>query len=310
MSNSNIKAVLDSNPKIFKPILYTTYHTITKYILNIVYEDETTKEVELITNDQNKIYRVTFKRNGELITVTGAISNIHIIPECNMMCDLPNNIMDGKDLLIEIDCSSRYKCDKVTFYLKDIRDIIDLTNEQSDESEEDTNIPHTIYPIYLNGYSCDNVIPCKVFEDNGIFKINLSSQITKLGIPLTKDQYSDFDIFTLDFDPEISLIKPKENETTDNVILNIPEELLDGEITLILRYFITEVNHAVFDEFIIIPSKEIIEIDDSKSELTRAVSTQDTQYLGDGIKPALGVGGTPGYKEYKNKKSYNDSVLE
>lgn len=306
IEDKTLSITIDSNPKTFKPILYTTYGSMIKYILHIVYEDESSKDIELDPNNTNKLYKITFKRDGKLITVTGVIRNIFQISECNKMCDFANKIIDSEDLLIEVDCSDQYKCNKVRFYLKDIRDIVEVSNTDN----EDKELPYTTYPIYLNGYTCDKVIQCEVFKENEVYKINLSSKITKLGVPLNRDQYSDFDIFVLDFDPEITIVESEDDETNNNVLLTIPEELLNNKFTLILRYFVTEINHAVFDEFTILPI--INEENDSEQEiiLTRAVTTQDTQYLGDGIKPALGVGMTPGYKEYRNKKSYNESVLE
>ena len=311
MSNNieeKLSVVIDSNPKTLKPILFTTYDSVTKYNLHIVYEDETSKDIELVQGDKTRPYKFIFKREGRLITAIG-VPTIHEINECNKMCDFANKIMDSNDLLIELDCSSEYECTKVRFYLKDVRDIVDLANEPI-ENPEEVDEQHTIYPIYLNGYSCKTIVPCTVSEKDGIFTTIISSQVTKLGEPLSKNDYSDFDIFTLDFDPEIIKMYSAD-ETVEKVGLTIPEELLDTQITLIVRYFINEINHPVFDEFTIFPSKIAYDADNGASQpiLTRAVSTQDMQYLGDGLKPALGVGITPGYKEYRNKKSYNDSVL-
>ena len=306
-----LSVTIDNNLKTFKPILFSTYESITKYNIHINYEDESVKDIELVQGDKDRLYTFTFKHNGKLITKTG-VPKIHEINECNKMCDFVNKIMDSNDLLIELDCSGEYECSKVRFYLKDVRDIIDLANEPIEEPGKDDNIKHTIYPIYLNNHSCKDIISCKVTEEDGIFSTVLSSQIIKSEKPLSKEDYSDFDIFAFDFDPIVSSIETSEDELIEKVKLVIPEELLDTEITLIVRYFINEINHPVFDEFTIIPSKNIKEdTDDSDiTVLTHAVSTQDMQYLGDGLKPALGVGMTPSYKEYRRKKSYNNSVFD
>lgn len=305
-----LSVTIDTNPRTLKPILFTTYDSITKYNLHIVYEDETTKDIELVQNDKTRPYKFIFKREGRLVTAIG-VPTIHEINECNKMCDFANKIMDSNDLLIELDCSSEYECTKVRFYLKDVRDIVDLINEPIDDTEEGMDENHTLYPIYLNGYSCKDLVPCNVSEKNGIFTTILSSQITKLDAPLSKTDYSDFDIFTLDFDPEV-IPMYSQDETIEKIGLTIPEELIGTQISIIIRYFVNEIDHPVFDEFTILPIKNMIESDNGTTQpvLTRAVSTQDMQYLGDGLKPALGVGVTPGYKEYRNKKSYNNSVLE
>lgn len=307
--DEKLYVVIDSNPKIYKPILYTTYESKTKYDLHIVYEDQTTKDIELVQNDKDRPYKFVFKRDGKLITAVG-VPTVREINECNKMCDFVNKIMDSNDLLIELDCSSEYECNKLRFYLKDVRDIIDI-NEPVKEPEYSPK-EHTIYHMYLNKYSCDTIIPCNVVQKDDIFTATLSLQLTKLGEYLTREQYSDFDIFAFDFDPILTVEDIQEDETVEKVKMIIPEELLDSEITLIVRYFITEIEHPIFDEFVIIPSKATTDEDNESTQtvLTRAVSTQDTQYLGDGLKPALGVGITPGYKEYRNKKSYSDSVLE
>lgn len=307
--DEKLYVVIDSNPETYKPILYATYDSKTKYNLHIVYEDQTTKDIELVQNDKDRPYKFVFKRDGKLITAVG-VPTVREINECNKMCDFVNKIMDSNDLLIELDCSSEYECNKLRFYLKDVRDIIDI-NEPVKEPEYSLK-EHTIYHMYLNKYSCDTIIPCNVVQKDDIFTATLSLQLTKLGEYLTREQYSDFDIFAFDFDPILTVEDIQEDETVEKVKMIIPEELLDSEITLIVRYFITEIEHPIFDEFVIIPSKATTDEDNESTQnvLTRAVSTQDTQYLGDGLKPALGVGITPGYKEYRNKKSYSDSVLE
>lgn len=307
--DEKLYVVIDSNPETYKPILYATYDSKTKYNLHIVYEDQTTKDIELVQNDKDRPYKFVFKRDGKLITAVG-VPTVREINECNKMCDFVNKIMDSNDLLIELDCSSEYECNKLRFYLKDVRDIIDI-NEPVKEPEYSLK-EHTIYHMYLNKYSCDTIIPCNVVQKDDIFTTTLSLQLTKFGEYLTREQYSDFDIFAFDFDPILTVEDIQEDETVEKVKMIIPEELLDSEITLIVRYFITEIEHPIFDEFVIIPSKATTDEDNESTQnvLTRAVSTQDTQYLGDGLKPALGVGITPGYKEYRNKKSYSDSVLE
>lgn len=296
--------VIDSMPVTLKPILYTTYDTHVRYLLTITYEDSTTKQVELVQKDKNRPYKVVFKKEGKLITATG-VPTIKEIRECSRFCDLPNRILDSNDLLIELDCSGTYDCSKVRFYLKDLRHIVDLAKESDDDYDNLLAYDsHTKYPIYLNGFSCMTKIYCKIDEN---YDILLKSQITKFGEPLIRDAYSEFDVFTIDFDLDQTLLDSDDSEITDNIILHIPEELIDKEIKVVIRYFIKEIDHPVFDEFTIIPVKEIEEID-TGSSLSRAVSTQDMQYLGDGLKTALGVGLTPGYKQYRNKKTYDDTV--
>lgn len=307
-NTNEISVTIDSNPITYKPILFTTYDTISKYILNITYEDSTTKTVELVENDKDRPYRIVFKREGKLITATGVPRVIREINECSSFCDFANRIMDSNDLLIELDCSSEYQCTKVRFYLKDIRDIRDLVNEPLEGEEEPVDSNHTMYPIYLNGLSCMDKITCIVDEE---LNTTLYSQITKMGEVLSRDQYSDFTVFTTNPDIIITPIEPEDGDVEDKVSLKVPEELIDTEIKIIIRYFINEMNHPVFDEFTIIPTNKVEEIEPGTYKvLTRAVTTQDTQYLGDGLKPALGVGLTPGYKQYRNKSSYDDSVLE
>ena len=296
-------AVIDVNPKMLKPILFTTYKPVVKYNIEITYEDSTTKTVELVQQDKNRPYKVVFKKEGKLVTAIG-VPRIYEVNESCTFCDFVNTVMDASDLLIELDCSSEFECTKVRFYLKDIRDIVDLAVEgYIEEPVED--IPLTRYPIYLNGFPCTTKIYCKVNED---LTIDLYSQITKIGEPLLRDQYSDFTVFTVDSDAIATVLTDQDTEDKDKFILSVPEELMDTEIKLIIKYFINEINHPVFDEFTIIPVKEI-ESEDDTNVLTRAVTTADMQYLGDGLKTALGVGLTPGYKQYRNSSNYIDSVL-
>lgn len=304
MSNYIEPAVIDSMPVTLKPILYTTYDTHVKYLLNITYEDSTTKQVELVQKDKNRPYKVVFKKEGKLITAIG-VPTIKEVTECSKFCDFPNRILDSNDLLIELDCSETYSCTKVRFYLKDIRDIVDIASESEEDLDklEEYNY-HTKYPIYLNGFTCTTKIYCEVDEDSNIL---LKSQITKFGEPLSKDDYSEFTTFTVDFDLDDKFI---EDEVTDNLLVHIPDELIGRELRLVIRYFVKEIQHPVLDEFIIIPIKPG---ENTEPEVTfttsKAVTTQDTPYLGDGVLPALGTGLTPAYKQYKNKKSYTGSVF-
>lgn len=305
MSNYMEPAIIESGTTFLKPILLTTYDVVTKYNLHIVYEDSTTKDVELVQKDKNRPYKFTFKKEGKLITATG-VPTIKEISECSKFCDFTNRVLDSNDLLIELDCSGTYDCNKVRFYLKDVRDIIDLAIE-GDISEEDKilNHYHQLYPIYLNGFSCKEKIRCKVDDES---RVLLKSLITKVGSKLSSTEYKDFYIIK---DSEIIMSDVTVEEDGENVYLTIPEELIGTEIKLIISYYINEIEHPVFDQFIIIPYiEEQEEIIDTGSKLRRAVSTQDMQYLGDGLKPALGIGLTPAYKQYRNRKSYNDSVME
>lgn len=133
MSNIN-PVIIDTNPVSYKPILFTTYTKEVKYILNIMYEDSTNKLVEVVTNDKNRPYQITFKKDGKLVTATG-IPSIMEIKEHPIFCDAINSILDSSDLLIELDCSSEYESKKEIFYLKDIRDIVDLAIEDNSNIE-------------------------------------------------------------------------------------------------------------------------------------------------------------------------------
>lgn len=307
MPNYIEPAVIDVNPITLKPILFTTYNPVIKYNIEITYEDSTTKTVELVQGDKNRPYKVVFKKEGRLITATG-VPTIREVSESCKFCDFTNRVMDSNDLLIELDCSGTYECTKVRFYLKDIRDIVDLANENNDD-DDDTKVPGetpiTRYPIYLNGLQCTTKIYCRVDED---FNIDLTSLVTKIGEPLHRYQYSDFTVFTVDDNIEVVTPVTQETEFGESFKLIVSEELLNKEIKLIIKYHIYEIEHPVFDEFTIIPFKDKPEPDNKKT-LSRAVSTADTQYLGDGLKSALGVGLTPGYKQYRNSKKYTGSVL-
>lgn len=308
-NGSQLTVIVDSYPVKYKPILFTTYEAVTKYNLHITYEDSTTKTVELVQGDKNRPYRIVFKKDGKLVTATG-VPKIHEISERSKFCDFVNRTMDSNDLLIELDCSSEYECNKVRFYLKDIRDIIDLANEPIENPEDNIEYyPANTYPIYVNGFSCENKIYCPIEDNNNILLLPI---ITKLGEPLTKDQYTTIEFYTNSEYVEHTAVTKGTDDNPDMIAMIISEEGFDTEIKVVIGYYITEINHPVFDVFTIIPTKTAYEGDNGSMQqiLKRAVTTADMQYLGDGLKPALGVGLTPGYKEYKNKKSYKNSVLE
>ena len=294
--------VIDVNPTMLKPILFTTYKANTKYLLNITYEDSTTKQVELVQEDKNRPYKVVFKKEGKLITATG-VPKVYEINESNRFCDFVNRVMDSENLLIELDCSSEYNCTKVKFYLKDIRDIVDLASE-GDDPEIIAGDLISKYPIYVNGFDCRTKIRCLVDDD---LEASLTASITKLGEPLSKDEYTDFDVFVIDDTGNLDAFK-YDNE--GKFVLSVKEYLLNTEVKVVIRYFVTEIDHPVYDEFTIIPFKKSDDDDTNGDTLDRAVSTADMQYLGDGLKPALGVGLTPGYKEYRNSKNTSKSVVE
>lgn len=299
MPNYIKPGIIDVDPTVLKPILFTTYKPITKYLLDIIYEDSTTKQVELVEGDKNRPYKVVFKKEGRLITAIG-VPKVYQISEGNKFCDFVNRVMDSEDLLIELDCSSEYECTKVKFYLKDIRDIIDLSLED-DETDSTTDMISK-YPIYVNGFDCRTKIRCLVDDD---FEVKLNAVITKYGEALLAEEYSGFDAYVIDDSNKINIYKYNDH---GKFVLAVTEDLLDTEITVVIRYFIKEIDHPVYDEFIIIPFKK--SDDDEGKVLSKAVSTQDMQYLGDGLKPALGTGLTPGYKQYRNSKNYSDSVIE
>lgn len=304
-------AVVDMNPVCMKPILFTTYDKSVKYNLTITYEDSTTKTVELVTGDVNRPYKIVFKKEGELITAIGIPKIVYEISEGNKFCDFCNRTMDSNDLLIELDCSIQYNCNRIRFYLKDLRDIVDLSEDPFSETNFQPDVDTSQYRIYLEDVTCDNVIK---YDMSNTSEINLKSCITKLNRVLSKDEYSNFRIFIDDIEAEFSC---KDDtfihiEFKDEYGNNIYENYLNKEFKIIIKYFINELNHSVFDEFTIIPyiKDETTEPEDVMPLLTRAVTTADMQYLGDGLKTALGVGLTPGYKEYRNSKKYNGSVID
>ena len=200
---SYIETTVNSVPTNLKPILFTNYKVITKYDIEITYEDSTTKTVELVQGDKGRPYKFVIKKDGQLLEVTG-VPKIKEISEHRCFCDFANRTLDSNDLLIELDCSSQYECNKVRFYLKDIRDIVDIINEVEEQ--------------------------------------------------------------------------PEEPDTPDGPTGDIQSPIV-GE-------------------------------DEEEFALNRAVTTADTLYLGDGVKPALGIGLTPSYKQYKNSKKYVESAFE
>lgn len=295
---ANIDVVINKIPTSIKPILFTQYDAITKYNLHITYEDSTTKDVEIVQQDKDRPYKFIYKHEGQLLSVIGIPKVYEVRDKCKYV-DFPNQIMASDDLLFDVDCSQYLKCSKARFYLKDIRDIIDLAKEPIEDPDDPMEVyPFTMYPIYLNGYSCQNVIHCKVDDE---LKATLTAKVTKMGEDLSEDDYSDFDIIYVSSPVTID----KESVEVNKVPLVFTEESLDTEIKVILKYFIKEINHPVFDEFTIIASKKEEETDDTNT-LKRAVTTQDPQYLGDGLKTALGADLMPGFKPYKYKDKTED----
>ena len=293
---ANIDVVINKIQTSIKPILFTQYDTITKYMLHITYEDSTTKDVEIVQQDKERPYKFIYKHEGKLLSVIG-IPKVYEIKDKCKFTDFPNQTMASDDLLFDVDCSQFLSCNKVRFYLKDIRDIVDLTKEPIEDPEDPMEVyPFTMYPIYLNGYSCQNVIHCKVDDE---FKVTLTAKVTKLGEDLSEKDYSGFSILSV---PSPVTINGELFEN-NKVPLIFTKESLDTEIKIVLKYYINEIKHPVFDEFTIIASDKDKEETDDKPVPDRAVSTQDPEYLGDGLKPALGSGLTPGFKpyQYKNK---------
>lgn len=290
VEGDNIAVIINGTTKMIKPILFTTYDAVTKYDLHITYEDSTTKDVELVQNCKDRPYKFVYKKDGKLLEAIG-IPKIYEINEGNKFTDFPNKVMDSNDLLFEVDCSTKFDSIKAKFYLKDIRDIIDLANEEIIDPEDPMDIfPVTMYPIYLNSHSCENTI--KIETDDSM-TIILTSEITKMGEPLTEDEYSDFSVLSVSDNDIIYEVTDK-----NKITLYMTEDTLDKEIKIVLKYFIKEINHPVFDEFTILVSKKK---DEEEQVSTRAATTQDMQYLGDGLEPALGSDLTPGYKEYRYK---------
>lgn len=111
-----------------KPIILTDYKAYTKYDITLNYEDDTVKHIELVPEDSNRPYKFIFKKDAKLYEVIG-IPRVVEINEATKYCDFPNRIMDSKDLLFDVDISDKFHSDTVRFYLKDVRDMIDLVNE-------------------------------------------------------------------------------------------------------------------------------------------------------------------------------------
>lgn len=295
IEENNSSTIVSGNTVIIKPILFATYTAITKYNIDITYEDSTVKNVELVQNDKDRLYKFTYKKDGKLLSIIG-VPSVYEINEGNKFTDFTNKIMDSSDLLFVVDGSSKYESIKAKFYLKDIRDIIDLSKESLPDPEDPMGIiPITQYPIYLNNHSCENIIKVLVGDD---LLAKLTFEITKMGDPLSNEEYSDFTVLSVS-DQNIIY----ESTETNKVDLHMTEETLDKEIKIIVKYFIKEINHPVFDEFTIICSKQEI-IEDDSEETLRVATTQDAQYLGDGLQTGLNDSLTPGYQEYqyKNKK--------
>lgn len=308
----NFTVVSDTNPNsMLKPILFADYTTETKYTINITYEDATTKSVELVQGNTDRPYKVVYKKEGQLLTVTG-VPKVYEINESSRYCDFVNRTMDSKDLLIEMDCSDMYNCNKARFYLKDIRDIVDLATEglieepEEDNTTEEDNTAevvfsefHSLYPMYVQGKSCYDVVKCKVDEN---YKVTLISQITKLGKELLYSEYSDFTVISAEYPVMVDyMVMPEPNK----IPLVFTEDSMDKDIKVIIKYFIKEINHSVFEEFTIractgsIEDEEEIPIS-SVLAMNKAASTQTTQYRGDNIEKALDIDYTPGYKEYRD----------
>lgn len=296
VEGDNIEVVVSGTKTMLKPILFTTYESETKYNLHITYEDSTTKDVELVQNCKDRPYKFVYKKEGKLLQSIG-IPKIYEINEGNKYVDFPNKVMDSSDLLFVVDCSNKYECIKTKFYLKDIRDIVDIAIEGEDPNDPMDIFPITTYPIYLNGYSCQNIIKLKV-DDTMI--TTLTPEITKMGEPLTSEDYSDFSVIAIS-DQDIIYEVGEDNVIT----VYMTEATLDKEIKITVRCFIKEINHPIFDEFVFTVSKKSDDDteEDTGYSLRRAVSTQDMQYLGDGLETGLGNDLTPGFKPYRYRKS-------
>ena len=292
---SYIATTIDSNPTMLKPILFTDYKAVTKYNLKITYEDSTFKNVELVQNDTSRPYKITYKKEGQLFTVIG-IPKVYEINEGSKYCDFVNRTLDSKDLLFEMDCSEKFQCTKARFFLKDIRDIIDIVAEGYNEDPDDNMEVglFTMYPIYLHEHSCQNTIHCTVDDE---LKVTLIARVTKMGETLAEDEYSDFTILSV---TSPVIVDPDAEPEANKVPLIFTEESLDTEIKVILKYFVKEINHPVFDEFTIVASKKK---EDEGEVVYEAVTSQDMKYLGDNVDVLLDLDLTPGYKEYRNKKN-------
>lgn len=300
VEGDNIAVVVDGSKTFIKPILFTTYDSETKYNLHITYEDSTTKEVEVVQNCMGRPYKFIYKKEGKLLSSIG-IPKIYEINEGNKYVDFPNKVMDSSDLLFVLDCSEKFQHSEIKFYLKDIRDIIDLANEEDPDDPMEI-FPVTTYPIYLNNHSCENTIKLYVTKDN--MDVTLTPTITKLGDPLSKDDYSDCNIIKISEDIVFDI------NDDGSFKLHMTDETVDKEFKVTIRCYIKEIKHPVFDEFTILVEKKdnIVDIDTDNTDLLRAITTQDTQYLGDGALERIGNDLTPGFKPYKyqTKKEHRD----
>lgn len=248
IEENNTIVLLNTNTTTIKPILFTNYTSETKYTLNITYEDSTTKTVELVQKDVERPYKFIYKKEGKLETVTG-IPTVYEINENSKFCDFVNKTMDSEDLLFIVDCSDKYQLKSVKFYLKDIRDIVDIVTESlEDEEEENQNISiplsqYTLYPILLNGKKYNEVVECTV---NNELKVTLSASITKNNDILESDKYSGFRVLSVEspamFDYTTTL-------QFNMVPLIFTEESLNREIKVIIGYFVNEIGHPIFEEF-------------------------------------------------------------
>lgn len=295
IEGDNIEVIVNGNKTMIKPILFTTYDSITTYNLHITYEDDTSKDVELVQKCKDRPYKFIYKKEGKLLESTG-IPTIYEINEKSKYTDFANTVMDSNDLLFIVDCSTKYESIETKFYLKDIRDIVDLSKEDIVDPEDPMDIfPVTMYPMYLNGYSCENIIKLQV-DDSML--TTLTPEITKMGEVLPEEEYSDFEVLSIS-DQDIIY------EVVDNNIINLymTENTLDKEIKITVKCFIKEINHPIFDEFTFIVSKKDKNEDNVETaSVKRAVTTQDMQYLGDGLETGLGNDLTPGFKPFRYRK--------
>lgn len=242
---------IDEIPTIAKPILFTTYDDITKYILHIKYEDETVKDVEIVPNDKNRLYKFTYKKEGKLFTVTG-IPSVYEIKENIPYTDITNTVLEANDLLFKVDHSDEYESKLATFYLKDIRDIVDIASETSTEDPGDDMgiIPIAQYVMYVNNHSSESVINCTTDDS---LRVDLKSEITKMGDPLQEGEYSGFSIVEVTMPDKVPLIETDEIkyevDGNNSFHIIIPEVLLGHEFRFTLKYYVKEINKSVFDEF-------------------------------------------------------------
>lgn len=262
IEDNNKIVLLGTNNTIIKPILFTNYTSETTYYLNITYEDETTKTVELVQNDKERLYKIIYKKEGKLLTITGVIKKIYEINENSKFCDFTNKTMDSEDLLFTVDYSDQYELHTANFYLKDIRDIIDIANEETDDDDpveepndpvedpieepEDEDIPlsyYTLYPMYLNNKPYNEVIECEVDEE---LKGTLTAHITKNTNILPNTEYSGFTVLSVESPAMFDYTADLE---PNKVPIMFTEECLNKEIKIVLSYFVNEIRHPIFEEF-------------------------------------------------------------